>query len=93
MLPGLYLLQHKSKILMFEATFVIGVVDDLCGQGHTERLQQQQQQRSLPDHCFIIGKLRFMLKMCMALRRDASAAVDPVQQQYSLRIISIQQPR
>ena len=44
MLPGPYSLQGKTNILMFEENFATSVVVDPCGQGHTKRLQQQQQQ-------------------------------------------------
>ena len=42
MLPGPYFLQGKTNILMFEENFATSVVVDLCGQGHTKRLQQQR---------------------------------------------------
>ena len=36
MLPGPYVLQGKSNILLFEKNFATTVVADLCGLAHTD---------------------------------------------------------
>ena len=72
MLPEPYFLQDETKILMFEENFATSVAVDLCGQGHTKRLQQQQ--RDSPAHGIPLAKLTFMQKMSTAPRRDAPAA-------------------